>query len=285
MEKPAEDKQQQGIGADAEKQVEIDDTAYKATEDSTSSECQHKRKRSKSKHKRSRCHNRSRSHRKQSRSKRDRSRSKHDRNRSKRKKMRSKQRKSRSMLGRSRSRPEQRGKEEKEEEDEEEERKRIAKTSLKLSNGAAAAAERQPDNESGAFGHSSPQSVQKDLEHTLRNARTAAGLDTQPGNESAASGRESLYTAKQAIAHKQLKEWLKWKADDGKGTLLQYSEALLREFGSKQELAASINKATPGVSMVQRVDPAVFEALGVHLLGHKLMLVKAITALQREHMQ
>ena len=189
------------------------------------------------------------------------------------------------MLGRSRSRPEQRGKEEKEEEDEEEERKKIAKTSLKLSNGAAAAAERQPDNESGAFGHSSPQSVQKDLEHTLRNVRTAAGLDTQPGNESAASGRESLYTAKQAIAHKQLKEWLKWKADDGKGTLLQYSEALLREFGSKQELAASINKATPGVSMVQRVDPAVFEALGVHLLGHKLMLVKAITALQREHMQ
>ena len=285
VEKPAEDNQQQGIGADAEKQVEIDDTAYKATEDSTSSECQHKRKRSKSKHKRSRCHNRSRSHRKQSRSKRDRSRSKHDRNRSKRKKMRSKQRKSRSMLGRSRSRPEQRGKEEKEEEDEEEERKRIAKTSLKLSNGAAAAAERQPDNESGAFGHSSPRSVQKDLEHTFRNVRTAAGLDTQPGNESAASGRESLYTAKQAIAHKQLKEWLKWKADDGKGTLLQYEEALLREFGSKQELAASINKATPGVSMGQRVDPAVFEALGVHLLGHKLMLVKAIAALQREHMQ
>ena len=40
------------------------------------------------------------------------------------------------------------------------------------------------------------------------------------------------------------------------------------------------NKAIPGVSMVQRVDPVVFAALGVRVLGHKLMLVKAITALQ-----
>ena len=177
-----------------------------------------------------------------------------------------------------------------EEEEEEEERKRIAKSRPKLSDGAAAAAERQLDNESGAFSSSSPQSVnqemvQKDLEQTLRNVRTAAALDTQLANEIAASSGESLYTAKEAIPHNELEEWLRDVADDRKGTLLQYSEALVREFGSKQELAASIRKATPGASMVQRVDPAVFEALGVHLLGHKLMLVKAITALQREHMQ
>ena len=121
--------------------------------------------------------------------------------------------------------------------------------------------------------------VQEDLEQTLRDVRTAAAVDTQPGNESADSSGESLYIAKEAIAHKELEQWLR-NADAGKGILLQYSEALLREFGSKQELAASINEATPGVSKVRRVDPAVFETLGVCSLGHKLMFVKAITALQ-----
>ena len=150
--------------------------------------------------------------------------------------------------------------------------------------GAAAAAERQPGNESVAISSSSPQSakqkmVQEDLEQTLRDVRTAAAVDTQPGNESAASSGESPYIAKEAIAHKELEEWLR-NADAGKGILLQYSEALLREFGSKQELAASINEATPGTSKLQRVDPAVFETLGVRSLGHKLMFVKAITALQ-----
>ena len=106
----------------------------------------------------------------------------------------------------------------------------------------------------------------------------AAAVERQPGNESAASSGESPYIAKEAIAHKELEEWLR-NADAGKGILLQYSEALLREFGSKQELAASINEATPGTSKLQRVDPAVFETLGVRSLGHKLMFAKAITAL------
>ena len=149
--------------------------------------------------------------------------------------------------------------------------------------GAAAAVERQPGNESVAISSSSPQSakqkmVQEDLEQTLSDVRTAAAVDTQPGNESAASSGESPYIAKEAIAHKELEEWLR-NADAGKGILLQYSEALLREFGSKQELAASINEATPGTSKLQRVDPAVFETLGVRSLGHKLMFAKAITAL------
>ena len=143
--------------------------------------------------------------------------------------------------------------------------------------GAAAAVERQPGNGSVAISSSS----QEDLEQTLRNVRKAAAVDTQPSNTNAASNGKSHHIAKEAIAHnelKELKEWLR-QADDGKSTLLQYEAALLREFGSKQELAASINEATPGASKVQRVDPAVFEILGVHSLGHKLMFAKAITAL------
>ena len=122
--------------------------------------------------------------------------------------------------------------------------------------------------------------VQEDLEQTLRDVRTAAAVDSQPGNESAASSRETPYIVKEAIAYKELEEWLR-NADAGKGILLKYSEALLSEFGSKQELAASINEATPGVSKLQRLDPAVFETLGVRTLGHKLMFVKEITALQK----
>ena len=137
----------------------------------------------------------------------------------------------------------------------------------KRSDGAAAAVERQAGNESVAISSSSPQSaVQEDLELTLRDVRNAAAVDTQPGNNKP--------------AHNELEEWLR-DADDGKCALLQYKEALLREFGSKQELAASINEATPGVSKLQRLDPAVFETLGVRTLGHKLMFVKEITALQK----
>ena len=151
----------------------------------------------------------------------------------------------------------------------------------KRSDGAAAAVERQPGNGSVAISSSS----QDDLEQTLRNVRKAAAVDTQPSNTNAASNGKSHHIAKEAIAHnelKELKEWLR-QADDGKSTLLQYEAALLREFGSKQELAASINDnaATPGVSKVQRVDPAVFETLGVGALGHKLMFVNAILALQK----
>ena len=286
---------------------------------STSSKCQCERSCSKGKHKRSRCQKRSRSHRKQSRSKRDRSRSERHRSRSRRKRMWSEQRRSRSMRRRSREKTKWNRSRRKHSQNRHNQKQKVINTAERVKrsggspagertgchctysrsssitpcspvnerhkrlDGAAAAVERQPGNESVAISSSSPQSakqkmVQEDLEHTLRDVRTAAAVDTQPGNESAASSGESPYIAKEAIAHKELEEWLR-NADAGKGILLQYSEALLREFGSKQELAASINEATPGTSKLQRVDPAVFETLGVRSLGHKLMFAKAITAL------
>ena len=285
---------------------------------STSSKCQCERSCSKGKHKHSRCQKRSRSHRKQRRSERHRSRSRRKRMRSKQRRSRSMRRRSRENKKWNRSRPKRsrnRRNQKQKLMNTAERVKRSGGSSASESSasertgchftysrsssitpcspanerhkrldGAAAAAERQPGNESVAISSSSPQSamqkmVQEDLEQTFRDVRTAAAVDTQPGNESADSSGESLYIAKKAIAHKELEQWLR-NADAGKGILLQYSEALLREFGSKQELAASINEATPGVSKVRRVDPAVFETLGVCSLGHKLMFVKAITALQ-----
>ena len=287
---------------------------------STNSKCQCERSCSKGKHKRSRGQKRSRSPRKQSRGKRDRSRSEHHRSRSRRKRMRNKQSRSRSMRRRSREQKKWNRSRRKHSRNRHKQKQKSINTAERVKrpggspagertgchctysrsssitpcstvnerhkrlDGASAAVERHPGNESVAISSSSPQSakqkmVQEDLEQTLRDVRTAAAVDTQPGNESAASSRETPYIVKEAIAYKELEEWLR-NADAGKGILLKYSEALLSEFGSKQELAASINEATPGASKVQRVDPAVFEILGVHSLGHKLMFAKAITALR-----
>lgn len=77
----------------------------------------------------------------------------------------------------------------------------------------------------------------------------------------------------------ELEEWLVG-LDGGRGVMLQYLEPLRQEFGSLDQVAAAFIADSPtSGSVVNCVDPLLFEALGVVSLGHKLMLAKGVQAL------
>merc|ERR1712232_1468390 len=69
----------------------------------------------------------------------------------------------------------------------------------------------------------------------------------------------------------QLETWLR-ELDNGRGSLLQYLEPLLLEFGDTKQLVAAVNSTDAEASVVDSVDPLVFEVLGVELADHKLLL-------------
>ncbi len=49
----------------------------------------------------------------------------------------------------------------------------------------------------------------------------------------------------------------------------------------RQELCACVIEREDGASIVECVEPMVFETLGANTLGHKLMLAKAIVSLRK----
>jgi len=76
----------------------------------------------------------------------------------------------------------------------------------------------------------------------------------------------------------ELSKWL-FSLDSG-GALQRYLPALHREFASLEELgAAMIASAEGSASVLQCIEPSVFEILGVESLGHRLMLAKGIVSL------
>eukprot|EP00929_Paragymnodinium_shiwhaense_P106260 TRINITY_DN7150_c0_g2_i1.p1 TRINITY_DN7150_c0_g2~~TRINITY_DN7150_c0_g2_i1.p1 ORF type:complete len:704 (-),score=238.63 TRINITY_DN7150_c0_g2_i1:161-2272(-) len=67
---------------------------------------------------------------------------------------------------------------------------------------------------------------------------------------------------------------------DESGSMERYADALKREFVNLREVAAAVvEEPTPGKSPLTCIEPAIFEALGVNSLGHRLLLAKAIIAL------
>ena len=77
-----------------------------------------------------------------------------------------------------------------------------------------------------------------------------------------------------------LEAWLR-ELDAGRDTLLQFLEPLKREFGDLAQLAASVLPDPAGASVVDNIDPLVFEVLGARSLGHKLLLAKGICKLEQ----
>lgn len=76
----------------------------------------------------------------------------------------------------------------------------------------------------------------------------------------------------------ELEAWLR-ELDAGLNALLHFMEPLQREFGDLTQLAASVLPNPAGASVVDNVDPFVFEVLGARSLGHKLVLAKGICKL------
>lgn len=75
-----------------------------------------------------------------------------------------------------------------------------------------------------------------------------------------------------------MENWL-LSLDQGEGKLMQYLGALQRDFGSLAEVAAAAIPDATGNSVLNSVDPLIFEALGVQSLGHKLLVAKGVVAL------
>lgn len=75
-----------------------------------------------------------------------------------------------------------------------------------------------------------------------------------------------------------LRSWL-FDLDSGRGALERYLEPLCRKYGSLDALRATLLPEPISPSVVGRVDPSLWEALGVASLGHRLLLSKGIVAL------
>jgi len=67
--------------------------------------------------------------------------------------------------------------------------------------------------------------------------------------------------------------------DGGRGALQRYLPSLQREFPELADLKQALMPKPQGTSVVGRIDPSLWEALGVEALGHRLLLAKGIVAL------
>lgn len=79
----------------------------------------------------------------------------------------------------------------------------------------------------------------------------------------------------------ELLNWLR-NLDGGKGSLLQYFEPLKREFGNLVTVAACRIPGKTGPSVLDCVDELLFKALGVNLLGQRLLLARGVFELGEE---
>lgn len=79
----------------------------------------------------------------------------------------------------------------------------------------------------------------------------------------------------------ELKEWL-IELDEGRGDMLQYMDALVEEFeGNLYQVSVAWRGTCVGESKVDSVYPEFWTALGVRKLGHKLLFVSGLAALQK----
>lgn len=78
-------------------------------------------------------------------------------------------------------------------------------------------------------------------------------------------------------SREEMRSWLS-SLDGGRGAMLQYLENLEREFSSLGQLSMMTIASSMG-SVVGRIDPAVYTALGIDAVGHRLLLAKGVLAL------
>ena len=62
----------------------------------------------------------------------------------------------------------------------------------------------------------------------------------------------------------------------GNDHLLQYADALVREFGDVQQMALCLETAVPGASILARLSSVVYDAIGMKKAGHNFLLVRGV---------
>lgn len=76
----------------------------------------------------------------------------------------------------------------------------------------------------------------------------------------------------------ELRSWL-LSLDDGKGSLLQYEEAIVTEFdGDLVQVCAAWQGNIEGKSLLDSVDPEFFVAIGVRRTGHKFLFARGMAS-------
>lgn len=76
----------------------------------------------------------------------------------------------------------------------------------------------------------------------------------------------------------ELKNWLS-DLDGGRGALERYLQPLQDSYGSLKALAKTLLAEPLSSSVVGRVDPSLWDRLGVDALGHRLLIAKGVVAL------
>lgn len=64
--------------------------------------------------------------------------------------------------------------------------------------------------------------------------------------------------------------------------MIRYLKPLQDEFGDLPSLTATVLPNPVSSSVVGQIDPALWDALGVDALGHRLLLAKGIVALSKK---
>ena len=91
---------------------------------------------------------------------------------------------------------------------------------------------------------------------------------------------EAVIRGKKRKMTDELENWLR-NLDDGCGRLLCYLPLLKREFDNLHQIAASYKPLGPGLSLLKSVDPAIFDAMRVEKVGHRLLIAQGIKALSQ----
>ena len=107
--------------------------------------------------------------------------------------------------------------------------------------------------------------------------------DTPWASDAAQQANEAMEVTGTWKDAEELEAWL-LSLDLGKGTMIRYKQALLEQFDDMYQLSATVvfAEAASG-SLINRVDPCVFEILGNDIpLGHKFLLAKGLVALSEK---
>merc|ERR1711924_479676 len=115
---------------------------------------------------------------------------------------------------------------------------------------------------------SAPSALGMSSESTSGVTRDAVGV---LGGLEASTGLGDLAELRNSC-ESDFKDWL-MSLDGGKGALLQYMDSFSTEFDAELvQLCAAWRGQSCGQSLVECIDPNLWSAVGIHKLGHRLLL-------------
>merc|ERR1740123_2630215 len=113
----------------------------------------------------------------------------------------------------------------------------------------------------------------------LPDAETSNADKTDATELPAPSGSATIEAHSEALTEERMCEWLT-NLDGGRGSMLQYLDAIKSEFDAEFVQIRAARLAQPiAPGALGSIEPSFFEVLGVKPVGHRLLFAKGIMAL------